>query len=144
MRSGQRLSWVEAATGLTTAVTAIAGCLYAAFGPTYRYVAGTVTSRGSTYMASGSESLAQRGLGAPATVYLLTMALAALGAAACAYVHSRWRTRAALTGLWLLTAVLWAGVALGAASLGILLLPAALLAAVTSAIGRSAAAGRFP
>jgi hypothetical protein len=144
VRSGQGLSRVEAATGLTTAVTGIVGCLYAAFGPTYRYVGSTVTSKGGTSVASGSESLVQHGLGAPATVYLLTMALAALGAAACAYVHSRWRTRAALTGLWLLTAVLWAGVALGAASLGILLLPAALLAAVTAAIARSAAAGRLP
>ncbi|HEV2283185.1 MAG TPA: hypothetical protein VGX75_12435 [bacterium] len=135
---------VEAATGLATAAAGIVGCLYAAFGPTYRYVGATTTSAGSTYTTSGSASLVQRGLGAPATVYLLTMLLTAVGAAACAYVHSRWGTRAALRGLWLFTAVLWAGVVLGAASLGILLLPAALLAAAASAIGSLAAADRIP
>ncbi len=93
---------------------------------------------------TGSTSLMQRGLGTPAAVYLAAMLLAASGCAACAYLHSRRGGRAALMLLWLFTAVLWAGVALGAASLGILLAPAALLAAVTSAVGSLTAAGSAP
>jgi hypothetical protein len=135
---------VEAVIGLATAAAGIVGSLYAAFAPAYRYVGSTVSSGGSVSLVEGSAGLAQRGLGPPATIYLVAMLLTAVGLAACACLHSGWRRRTALPLMWLLTAVLWAGVALGAASLGILLLPAALLAAVTSVTGSLAAAGRVP
>jgi len=135
---------VEAAAGLMTGAAGIMGCAYAAFGPTYRYVGSSVSSGGRATLMTGSTSLMHRGLGTPAAVYLAAMLLAAIGCAACAYLHSRRGTRAALTFLWLLTAVLCAGVALGAASLGILLAPAAPLAAVTSAVGSLTAAGSAP
>jgi hypothetical protein len=67
--------------------------------------------------------------------FLIVMLMIIVSFAAGTYWHSRRGTRAGLALLWMLTAALWFGVVLGAASIGVLLLPGALLATVTSLVG---------
>lgn len=125
---------VELATGLTTSVLGILGWAYAAFGPTYRYAGSVVTSGGASSV-SGSRSVLQHGLGIAGIAFFIVVLMIVVGFAVCTYWHSQRGTRAGLALLWMLTVALWLSVVLGAASIGMLLLPGALLAAVTSVVG---------
>jgi predicted membrane protein len=73
-------------------------------------------------------------------VFFLVMLVVVVGFAVCAYLHSQREMRGALTLLWILTLLLWAGVVLSAASVGVLLLPIALLAMATSVVASLAQA----
>ena len=82
-----------------------------------------------------STSVMQKGLGPAGGVFFVAIVLVVVSFAAAAYWHSRRRAKAALLTLWALTSLLWISVVLGAASIGVLLLPAALLAMITSVTG---------
>jgi len=126
---------IEFMSGLATSVVGLLGWAYAAFGPTYRYVGSAISSNGSTTTVSGSTSVMQKGLGLAGVVFFVAIVLVVVSFAAVAYWHSRRRAKAALLTLWALTSLLWISVVLGAASIGVLLLPAALLAMITSVTG---------
>jgi mannose/fructose/N-acetylgalactosamine-specific phosphotransferase system component IID len=93
---------------------------------------------------SKSTSLAQKGLDPSAIVFFVVVLLILVGFAAGAYWHSQRGVSAALTLLRTLTGLLWIAVILGAASVGVMLLPAAVLAAVTVAAGSRAQTRRGP
>ncbi len=121
---------LELVSGLAASGFGILGLIYAILGPTSHSV-GTAISVGP----SGSTSLAQRGLDPAAIVFFALVLLILVGVAVGAYWHSQRGVKAGLTLLWTLTGLLWIAVILGAASIGILLLPAAVLASVTVAAG---------
>lgn len=131
---------IEFVGGLATSLFGIVGWTYAAFGPTYRYAASTVSSGRSANTVSGSISVVQKGLESTGIVFFVTMLLIVLSFAAGAYLHSQRGIRGGLILLWTLTSALWVGAALGAMSIGVLLLPAAFLAVVTSVVGSFAQA----
>ena len=139
---GRMLRRMEFVSGLTTSVFGVLGWAYAAFGPAYRYAGSIVSSEGRTSTTGGSTSIMQKGLGPAGMAFFVVMLIVVVGFAACAYLHSRRGFMGGLPLLWTLTAALWIGVAVTAASIGMLLLPAALLAAVTSVVGNLAQRGR--
>jgi hypothetical protein len=116
-------------------VFGLLGWAYAVFGPTYRYAGSAIRGNGRTTTVSGSTSVVQKGLEPPGVVFFVVMLLVVVSFAAVAYSHSRRRGKAALTILWALTSLLWISGALSAASIGVLLLPAALLTMITSVTG---------
>ncbi len=126
---------IEFVSGLATSVAGLLGWAYAVFGPTYRYMGSAVSSGGRTSIVSGSISVAQKGLGPNGTIFFVAMLLIVASFAAIAYLHSQRGVGGALTLLWTLTSLLCILAVLGAASVGVLLLPAALLAIVTSVTG---------
>ena len=126
---------IELMSGLATGVFGLLGWAYAVFGPTYRYVGSAIGSNGRTTTVSGSTSVVQRSLEPLGAVFFVVLFLVVVSFAAVAYRHSRRRGKAALTILWALTSLLWISVVLGAASIGVLLLLAALLATITSVAG---------
>ncbi len=77
----------------------------------------------------------QKGLEPIGIGFFIITLLIVVSFAAGAYWHSQRGVKAALMLLWTLTALLWITVVLGAASIGVLLLPAALLAVVTVVAG---------
>lgn len=107
------LKRVECAGGLATGVVGILGWVYAAFGPAYHE--------------------AWIGLGINSMMFLV-LPVVMVGFAACAYVHSQRGSGAGFTLLWLLASALWLDMLLGAGRIGVLLLPATLLAAVTAVV----------
>lgn len=126
---------IEFTSGLATSVFGLLGWAYAAFGPTYRYVGSVISSNGRTTTVSGPTSVVQKGLDPPGVVFFSVMLLVVVSFAVVAYWHSQRRGKAALMILWACTSLLWISVGLGAASIGVLLLPAALLAMITSVTG---------
>jgi hypothetical protein len=126
---------IEFMSGLATSVFGLLGWAYAAFGPTTRYVGSAISSDGRTTGVSGYTSVVQKGLEPPGVVFFVGVLLVVLSFAAVAYWHSQRRGKAALMILWVLTSLLWISVVLGAASIGVLLLPAALLAMIASMTG---------
>jgi hypothetical protein len=134
------LKRIEFTSGLAAGVCGFLGWAYAVFGPTYHYVRSAVDSQGRGHTVSGSTSLAHNGLTPQAMVFFVVVVLALIGVASGAYVHSRGGSRPGLALLWTATPLLWIWVVLGAASIGVLLLPAALLAAVAAVTGSLAQA----
>ena len=126
---------IEFMSGLATSVFGLLGWAYAAFGPTYRYVGSAISSNGRTTAVSGSASVVQKGLEPAGVVFFVVMVLVVVSFAAVACWHTQRRGKPALTILWALTSLLWISVVLGAASVGVLLLPGALLAMITSVTG---------
>ncbi len=131
---------IELVSGFAASVFGILGWAYAVFGPTHHYMGSAISSGGSTNTATGATSLAQNGLEPIGIVFFAFMALVAVSIAPGAYLHSRRGIKAGLMLLWTLTLLLWVSVILGAASIGVLLLPAALLAVVTVVAGSLAQA----
>lgn len=132
---------MEFVGGLTAGVFGVLGLTYAAFGPAYRYAGSIVSSEGRRSTTGGSTNIMQKGLEPAGMVFFLVMLIVVVSFVACAYLHSRRWFTVGLPLLWALTTALWIGVVVSAASVGPLLLPAALLAAVTSVVGNLAQAG---
>ena len=126
---------IELVSGLATSGFGFLGWAYAAFVPTYRYIGRAVSGGGRAATVSGSISAAQKGPGPNGTIFFVVMLLIVVSFAAIAYLHSQRGVSGALTLLWTFTSLLWILAVLGAASVGVLLLPAALLAIVTSVTG---------
>jgi hypothetical protein len=126
---------IEFMSGLATSVFGLLGWAYAALGPTSRYVGSAISSNGRTTTVSGSSSVVQRGLEPRGVVFFAIVLLVVVSFAAVAYWHSQRRGKAALMILWAITSLLWISVVLGAASIGVLLFPAALLAMITAVTG---------
>ncbi len=131
---------IELVSGLAASVFGVLGWGCAIFGPAYHYTGMAVSSDGKTNSVSGATSLVQKGLKPIGMVFFVVVLLIVVSFAAGAYWHSQQGARAALMLLWALTALLWIAVVLGAASIGVLLLPAALLALVTVVAGSLAQA----
>jgi len=135
-----RLRRIELVSGLATSAFGILGWGYGLFGPTYHYMGTAISSHGNASTAGGATSLVQKGLEPIGIVFFAVILLIVVSFAAGAYWHSQRGVRTALMLLWTLTALLWISVVLGAASIGVLLLPAALLAVVTVVAGSLAQA----
>ncbi len=133
---------IELVTGFAASVVGILGLGYAMLGRTYRYTRIAISSDGKANTMSGTISLVQKGLEPSRIGFFIITLLIAVSFAAGTYWHSHRGVKAALLLLWTLTALLWIAVVLGAASIGVLLLPAALLAVVTVATGSLAHAPR--
>ncbi len=138
---GAFLRQVEVVSGPLAGLLGLVGLTFALFGPTYRQVVVTApvsSGNGVPRTATQTEmaaSLAQQGLETITIIFLLLMLLAVLGVAAGAYLHER---RGAGTGILVLaisTVLLWAGVLLSAFSIGVFLLPAAVLGTVALIVG---------
>ncbi len=135
---------IELVSGFAASVFGILGWGYAILGPTYRYTRIAISSDGKANAVSGSTSLGQNGLETIAMGFFIVTLLIVVSFAAGAYWHSQRGVKAALMLLWTLTALLWIAVVLSAASVGVLLLPAALLAVVTVVTGSLVHARRRP
>jgi hypothetical protein len=136
LRGGRvrRLRSIDAAAGAAAAIFGVAGCAYALFGPVYRYAGRVVTSNGTAARIEGSASAVRRGPD-PATIVYIALVLIAVGGVAVLSSRPAARGRKpAVTPLWGFVASVWILVAVGAASVGLLLLPAALLATVSAAL----------
>ncbi len=133
--SSVMLRRIEFMSGLATSVLGLIGWAYAAFGPTYRHVGSAISSNGRTTTVSGPSSVVQQGLEPSGVIFFVAMLLVVVSFAAVASWHTQRRGTAALVILWALTSLLWISVVLGAASIGVLLLPATLLAMITSVTG---------
>lgn len=123
---------VEVVSGMLAGLIGLAGLAFAVFGPTYQQVVtATVTSGNgipmTTTRTETAASLAQQGLEAITIIFLLLMLLAVLGVAAGAYLHARQSAGTGMLVLAVSAGLLGAGVLLSGFSIGMFLLPAAIL-----------------
>jgi hypothetical protein len=114
---------VELLCGLAAGVVGVVGWAYALFGPTY------------TNDVGGHASVAQISLNPTSITFFVVMLLCIAGVTAGAYLHWRTGSPGGLALLWTAAVLLTVGTALGAASVGVFLLPAALLALIASIAG---------
>jgi hypothetical protein len=130
---------LEMMSGLLTGIAGLAGPGYALCGPMGSTTAESETTIGSvtvtTAIGHGSTTPAEQGV-LPVTMLFLTAALlCAVGVVVGAYLHVRHSDPVGLALLCVATALLWGETILGAASIGVFLAPAALLALSTASVG---------
>ena len=125
----------ELFSGLAAAVLGLLSLAYVVFGPTYRYTSMTATVDGPVHTESGRASLAQPGLEPVTAIFLVVILAAVVGVAVGASLHSRWGGQVGLKLLWLSAVVLLGGAFLRVFSVGLYLLPVALLALLAATAG---------
>jgi hypothetical protein len=127
---------LEMTSGLLTGIAGLFGLGYALYGPTSTMSESQTTAGSATVTTiTRSATLAEQGL-LPVTMLFLTAALlCAVGVVVGAYLHVRHGDPVGLALLCVATALLWGETILGAASIGVFLAPAALLALSTASVG---------
>jgi hypothetical protein len=125
----------ELTAGLAAGLLGLIGLTYALFGQTGTYITTTGTSSGSTTTTTGTTSLVEQGLHPIAMLFITLMLLCVVGVAVGAYLHSQQGRRGGLWLLWVATALLAVGVLVSGLSIGLFLLPAALLALLAACLG---------
>lgn len=124
--------------GLIAGTVALIGWAWALFGPTVRYsTIETRTDTGSAVTESGWSSVwASEDLQAVTVAFFLVMLLSVIGMLVGALLHGRWRLSAGRPLLWVSAIILLLG-ALLSMSIGLLLLPGAILGIVAAALAGS-------
>ncbi len=126
-------------SGLLATVLGIVGLAYAVLGGTGSFQSDTsqVSTDGTVTRTTiaGTTSLAEHGV-SPVTVLFVGIVLFCLaGTATGAYLHSRWEDRVGFVVLWICAALLVVGSLLSGFSIGLFLLPSALLALFAAMVG---------
>lgn len=125
MHLARTVEWISGLAAGTTGVIVIA---YVVFGPLYTTVS---TDRPQPR----SVSLWEMGLAPGTVVFLAAVLLCALGSAYGAYLHGRRHRRAGLIVLWVSAILLWTGALLSMFSIGLFLLPVAILSLIAAVAG---------
>lgn len=133
---------LELVCGMLAALVGLLAWIYVLVGPLYAYSSTTIDGTGRTVTVSGSGNLAQRGLELRTLAFLVVVLLCALGAGFGAYLHAGHGDRVELVVLFLSAALLQAGALLSIFSVGLFLVPAALLAVIAATAGAGAQAER--
>ena len=137
-----------AITGLIAGLVGLLGWLYALFGPTGHYVSTEVRTVGApTGEPSGGDSVttesgwtnmwSNEDFEAITIMFLLWMLLSVIGVLAGAILHGRYRLTAGRVILWASAIVLLLGAILSMFSIGLFLLPGAVLAMVAAVLASS-------
>lgn len=128
-----------ASAGLIAGVVGLLGWLYALFGPTGRYEMTTVSTGGglATTESGWTNMWGNENFEAVTIVFLLWMLLSIIGALAGAILHGRYRLKAGRVLLWASAIVLLVGAILSMFSIGLFLLPGALLAMIAAVLASS-------
>jgi hypothetical protein len=125
----------ETVVGLIAGVLGFAGWLYALFGPTGSYVRVTSSTDGSSTTESGSTSMwRDEDLEAVTVVFLLVMLASIIGVIVGVILQGRSRAATGRAVLWTSAITLLAGSILSALSIGLFLLPGALLAVIAAVL----------
>lgn len=138
-----RLGGTGAVTGLLAGVLGLAALALFIFGPSYATETSYTRGDGTTGTIHGTMSALQMGLDPLAAVFLAVLAACSISVAAGAYLYGRAGTRGPLILLRTCAGLLVLGVVLGIASIGIPLLPSAVLAVIAATTaGRTRPRGR--
>jgi hypothetical protein len=119
-------------SGLAAGLLGLLGLGYALLGPTGRYVRSSATPGGPVIRTTGTTSLLET-QGLPP--FIVIMAIGVIGVAAAAVLDTQQPSRISLALLWGLSLLVVGGAALSLLSIGLFLLPAALLALIAAFLG---------
>jgi len=130
---------IELGSGLLAGVLGVVGLAYAVLGATGSFQSGMsqVSSDGTIIRTTtaGTTTLAEHSF-SPITIAFVGIALlCVVGTVTGAYLHSRWEDRAGFVVLWTCTALLLVGSLVSGFSIGLFLLPSAVLALVAAVAG---------
>lgn len=126
----------ELVLGLASGVMTVTGWVYALFGQTGRWESTEMSSDGGVISTqSGATSLwGSQDLHPITLMFLLLLLLCAFGVMAGAYFHGRHGLPSGLALLWISTVLLLGGATVSLLSVGLLLMPGALLALAAAVV----------
>jgi hypothetical protein len=124
---------IEVVSGLLAGLLGLALLAYVVFGPAYDTVRTAGSRAGVTWTTRGATSMVQVRLEPPTIAFLIVMGLCMVGVALAAYRRRHRGGGAWLVLLHVCAGLLVLGVVLSIVSIGLFLLPAAVLA-VTAAV----------
>jgi len=129
----------ELGSGLLATVLGVVGLAYAVLGATGSFQSGMsqVSSDGTIIRTTtaGTTSLAEHGVSPVTVLFVGIMLFCLAGTATGAYLHSRWEDRVGFVVLWICAALLLVGSLLSGFSIGLFLLPSAVLALFAAMVG---------